>query len=234
MLVAAVGGQPVRHHFSCEYIYSNTKGEITGRKLIEGDVVDTVRSEEWNNVSAADGTPAGVFGPPVNQPYMQGFSFDPTAKGAEFRPELFKAFPPNAIEERNLVWDTKMFRAFAPLIDRVKPGQVTPFKSAVVDLAGAGKFANADIELTALGSASIRGHRCQIMKYTAFFNKLQVTAPGLNLVGRSHYWGEVWVDRSTHNILLGTLYEDVLGEMSLASGPMRIINVFRKGVLSGL
>ena len=50
------------------------------------------------------------------------------------------------------------------------------------------------------------------------------------LVGRSHYWGQIWVSLSTGRIEYATLYEDVLGELELQGQEKPVtINVFRIG-----
>jgi hypothetical protein len=57
-----------------------------------------------------------------------------------------------------------------------------------------------------------------------------VAAPGLSLIGRSHYWGQIWVSMSTRQIKYATLFEDVLGDLKLGSQQSTVMNVFRKGV----
>ena len=163
---------------------------------------------------------------------MEGFSYQDSDRAKLFSPDAFKGFPSSAIEDRNLVWDTFMFREFAEKIDKLKPDVNTRFRSDSVDLAGLGKFSNGDIELSSLGTGELKGRKCQVMKYTAFFNRVEVSTPGIHLLGRSHYWGEIWVAEGSRDIVLGTLYEDVLGELTLAqSKSATIVNVFRKGRL---
>ena len=53
----------------------------------------------------------------------------------------------------------------------------------------------------------------------------------MTLTGRSHYWGQIWVALATKQIEYATLYEDVLGEMTLGQGSPQLIDVFRSGVL---
>ena len=215
------------YHFTCEYIDSTTTGQITRRRTIEADLIATPQEETWSNVTVAQ---AGAK--PQSQLFMQGFRYTTADQKGPFTPGFFRNFPPTAIEEKNLVWDTIMFEHFAALSNRVKPGINTKFKSDEVKLGGSGTFTNSDVELTALGTAMLNGKRCKVMKYTALFNKVDVNAPGIHLLGRSHYWGEIWISGTNHHIVLGMLYEDVLGELTLGSSPApRVINVFRIGTL---
>jgi hypothetical protein len=58
-----------------------------------------------------------------------------------------------------------------------------------------------------------------------------VKTAGFEMIGRSHYWGQIWVSLTTKQIEYATLYEDVLGEMKLGAQPApQVVNVFRKGV----
>jgi hypothetical protein len=98
-------------------------------------------------------------------------------------------------------------------------------------LAGGGEFENKNVELTWIGVSRRNGQQCALVDYNAFFNKLNVKTGALDLTGRSHYWGQIWVSLTTKQIEYATLYEDVLGELKLSTQTApQIINVFRKGV----
>ena len=219
------------YHFSCEYIDSNTKGEIMRDRMVEADLTVIPKEEVWTNVTVAE-KEENRWRSPQPQEFMQGFRYSSADTKEAFSPSFFKGFPPTAIEEKNLVWDTMMFEHFAAYANTVRPGVNTPFRSEEVQLGGSGTFKNTDVELTALGMATFNGQRCKVMKYIAFFNRVNITAPGVHLIGRSHYWGEIWISSKRNRIVLGTLYEDVLGELTLgnSSGP-RVVDVFRKGTL---
>jgi hypothetical protein len=89
--------------------------------------------------------------------------------------------------------------------------------------------------LTWIGVSRRNGQQCALIDYSAFFNKVSIKTAGFELTGRSHYWGQIWVSLSTKQIEYATLYEDVLGEMTLGGQPApRIVNVFRKGVFERL
>ncbi|HXH60854.1 MAG TPA: hypothetical protein VNI20_05795, partial [Fimbriimonadaceae bacterium] len=211
-----------------EYITSTTTGHIVNRKTVEGDVETGSMRETWNNVTVAIGQAEAK---PMS--FMDGFAYDPTDKEALQKPETFKGFPAMAVEAKNLVWDTIMFESFAKSGKGLAPAESKFYKSGDVKLAGAGTFTNNAIQLTGLGTAKLSGHDCRVMKYDAFFNKVEVKTPGMHLDGRSHYWGEIWVDATGGEIVLGTLYEDVLGDLTLGDAKTSTtINVLREGKIT--
>ena len=97
-------------------------------------------------------------------------------------------------------------------------------------LAGSGVFKNTDIQLTWMGIVDRNNRECILVHYEAFFNTVDHELPGIRLVGRSDYWGDIWVALATGDIEYATLYEEVVGELRLTppSAP-REINVVRKG-----
>jgi len=95
-----------------------------------------------------------------------------------------------------------------------------------------GKIQNRDVVLEWVGRSQRNGKDCALIDYQAFFNPLEIANGGVNLKGRSHYWGQIWVSLATKQIEYGTLNEDVMGELKLAGQDTpQIISVFRSGVL---
>ena len=227
LLGLIITSQADHYHFSCEYITSDTIGRISSSKMVDGELEAESHKQTWKSVTITN--EPGIA---TAQEFMEGFTYDPSDEGALLSPEGFKGFPPMAMEARNLVWDTMMFEQFASAGKGLEPGVSKPFASGEVALAGAGTFTNTDIQLTGVGSATLKGHQCSVMKYDAFFNKIEMEIPGMQMVGRSHYWGEIWVDAVSGKIVLATLYEDVLAELTLGdSETSQTINVLRKGRL---
>jgi hypothetical protein len=70
-----------------------------------------------------------------------------------------------------------------------------------------------------------------VIDYRALFNTLEGKTVAFALVGRSEYWGQIWVSLATRQIEYATLYEEVLGELTLQGQekPMTI-SVVRVGV----
>ena len=134
------------------------------------------------------------------------------------KPDFFKGFPPTAVFERNLVWDTGMIEMFGQdQFEHLKLNKPYRLLSAQdVHMPGIGTFHNRDVQLTWVGRSHRNGEDCAVIDYRAFFNPLAIANGGMTLKGRSHYWGEIWVSLSTKQIEYATLQEDVLGEMTLA------------------
>jgi hypothetical protein len=163
---------------------------------------------------------------------MEGFSYPHTSDKDMLKADFFRGFPPMAMQERNLVWDTEMIEAFGQILfERLKLN--TPYHvpdTADIVLAGMGSFHHKDLQLIWTGISKRNGQECAVIDYRAFFNQLEVSNPAMTLTGRSHYWGQIWVSLTTKRIEYATLYEDVLGELKLQSQekPMTI-SVFRIG-----
>ena len=221
------------YQFNCEYTNASTKGEIQSRQMVKGTLtLKSGHSGTWDHVSIANAAGEAPFGKGAEQKYMDGFTFDPSDAASTTKSDFFKGFPPTAVQAENLVWDTQMFLQFAKRAPGTRLGAAIKFESGEVSLAGAGTFKNKNVELTKLGSANLRGIRCDVIKYDAFFNTVKMDLPGdIHLIGRSHYWGEFYVRANTTDFETGTLYEDVLGELTLPGGP-QTINVFRQGTFT--
>jgi hypothetical protein len=183
--------------------------------------------------------PAEISGPGQKRQFMEGFRYRTGAAGlgATMQPEFFKSFPPEAVFERNLVWDTGMIEMFGQdQFERLTLN--TPYRllsAQDVKMPGLGTFHNRDVQLTWVGRSQRNGQDCVVIEYRAFFNPLQIANGGMTLKGRSHYWGAIWVSLANKQIEYATLQEDVLGEMALAGQDTpRTISVFRNGIFEPL
>jgi len=162
---------------------------------------------------------------------MEGFRY-PNDLASTLKPDFFKGFPPTAVFERNLVWDTGMIEVFGQnFFDHLKLNE--PYHSSFnqdVNMPGVGVFRNHDVVLEWVGRSQRNGQDCAVIKYEAFFNPLQIANGGMTLNGRSDYWGEIWVSLATRQIEYGTLRESVIGELKLSGqDATQIINVLRVG-----
>jgi hypothetical protein len=201
-------------------------GEYT-RGLPEGDVI-------WKNVAQADAEGAmNPFGSPQKRDFMEGFRYHNNL-AVTLQPEFFKAFPPTAVFERNLVWDTGMLEDFGQnYFEHLKLND--PYHSVPngdVNMPGVGTFQNRDIVLEWVGNSQRNGQDCALIQYQAFLNPLEIANGGMTLKGRSNYWGSLWVSLTTKQIEYGTINETVVGEMKFAGHDTpQIINVIRSGTL---
>jgi hypothetical protein len=223
-------GAPQTYRFTCDYHYMDTKGNAGRRErvsaLYQRDLPeDRVR---WTDVAVAEAS-----GPPRKRDFMEGFGYSRASLGDMLKPEFFRGFPRAAMLERNLVWDTHMIEGFGQ--DHFSDLTLNvPFRvpePAALSLAGAGAFKLKDLQLTWTGISQRNGQECAVIDYRAFLNTLDMKLPGMSLIAGSNFWGQVWVSLGTKRIEYGTLYEGLVGEMSLEGHERpHVVNVFRIGV----
>jgi hypothetical protein len=222
-----------------DHTASNTTGQVVQRQRVTADYTRGLPGGHavWRNVTFAESNgPAEIAGSGEKREFMEGFRHR-TGSGSlaeTMKPEFFKAFPPTAVFERNLVWDTGMIEMFGQdHFEHLKlnaPYRVISGQD--VNMPGVGTFHNRDVQLTWIGRSQRNGQDCAVIDYRAYFNPVEIANAGMTLKGRSHYWGEIWVSLATKQIEYATLEEDVLGEMTLAGQAARVINVFRSGVFA--
>jgi hypothetical protein len=235
LTATAAQAAPQSWRFNCTYYNLDVKGHLTGRQRYSATYTrglpdDAVRWTDVTMVSASGWS--DDFGPETKQGFMEGFSY-PHADAATrmTKPDFFRGFPAMAFQQRNLVWDTHMLEGFAGKLDFLKPNVTyhAP-ENSDVELSGAGTFRNHDLQLVLTGSSKRHGQDCAVIDYRAMFNTLDVKASGFEMVGRSDYWGQIWVSLATKQIEYATLYEEVFGELTLdgQAKPMTI-SVVRTG-----
>ncbi|MBI1751658.1 MAG: hypothetical protein HY014_16380 [Acidobacteria bacterium] len=222
-----------------EYQIMDLHGVILSRQRASALYTREGDRARWSHAELAfanGGTSTYSEGQP--RAFMEGFSY-PYAEAPNMTKAAFlKGFPQDASLERNLVWDTHMFEFFGQdWLGRLRLNEafvVPPGESSSVDLAGTGTFRNHRIELTWTGLSQRQGRPCAVVDYRAFHNTLDLVVPA-KLKGRSHYWGQIWLSQETGQVEYATLFEDVLGEISLPGQaiPM-MMNVFRTATLEPL
>lgn len=227
---------PRTYRFTVDYNTANTKGEMVYRQRLTGEYTRGLAGGEvmWKNVTQA--SVAGATAPfeaAQKRDFMEGFRYHNDVLST-VKPEFFKGFPPTAVVERNLVWDTGMIEMFGQsYFDNLKlnePYQI--LSNQDVTMPDVGTFHNRDVVLEWIGRSQRNGQDCALIKYQAFFNPLEIVNGGMTLKGRSEYWGEIWVSLATKQIEYGTLYESVVGEMKLpGQETAQVVNVFRTGTL---
>jgi hypothetical protein len=227
---------PRTYRFTVEYNTANSQGETMRRQRLTAEYTRGLPGGEvmWKNVAEADADgPTAPFGLPQKREFMQGFRYKNDLAGT-FQPDFFKSFPPMAVLERNLVWDTGMIESFGQnFFKYLKLNE--PLHTATnedIAMPGVGVFHNRDIVLEWIGRSQRNGQECALIRYQAFFNPLLVEAGGMSVKGRSDYWGEIWVSVATKQIEYGTIYESVVGEMKPpGQTTMMVLNILRSGSL---
>jgi hypothetical protein len=225
---------PRTYRFVVDYNTANSKGETLLRQRVTGEYTRGLAGGEvmWRNVTQADAAGATTpFAAAQKRSFMEGFRYR-NDLGSTMKPEFFKGFPPTAVMERNLVWDTGMIEMFAQnFFDHLKLNE--PYhtgSSENITMPDVGTFNNRDVVLEWIGRSQRNGQDCALIKYQAFFNPVEIANGGMTLKGRSNYWGEIWVSLATKQVEYATLYESVVGDLKLtAQDTTQVLNVFRSG-----
>lgn len=227
---------PRAYRFTVDYHSAGASGEINRRQRIAGEYIRGLDGGEvvWRNVTTAEARGSKTeFGAALKRDFMEGFRYT-NDLNRTFQADFFKAFPPTAVYERNLVWDTGMLEHFGQgyfqHLRLNEPHHV--LSNSQVNMPGVGSFRNHDVVLEWVGRSQRNGKECAVILYKAFFNPVQIANDGMTMKARSDYWGEIWVALTTKQIEYATIYESVVGEMLLAGQDApRPVNVFRTGVL---
>jgi hypothetical protein len=220
--------------FTVEYTTASAKGEILRRQRLTGDYTRGLPGGDvvWKNVAQADADgPTVPFAAAQKRDFMEGFRYH-NDLGDTLKPGFFKAFPPTAVFERNLVWDTGMIEHFGQdYFDHLKLNEpYHSISSEDVNMPDVGTFHNREVVLEWIGRSQRNGQDCALIRYEAFLNPLEIDNGGMTLKARSSYWGQIWVSLATKQIEYGTLNETVVGELKLAGqDTTQIINVIRNG-----
>ena len=227
---------PRIYRFTVDYNTANTKGELVYRQRVTGEYTRGLPGGEvmWKNVTMANAVGATApFDAPEKSNFMEGFRYH-NDMASTMTPDFFKGFPPTAVMQRNLVWDTGMIEMFGQThFDQLKlnePYQILSDQD--VKIPDVGTFHNHNVVLEWIGHSQRNGQECALIKYQAFFNPVQIATGGMTLTGRSDYWGEIWVSLETRQIEYSTINESVVGEMILpGQDTPQVLNIFRTGAL---
>jgi hypothetical protein len=84
-----------------------------------------------------------------------------------------------------------------------------------MNLADLGSFENKDMQITWTGISQRNGEQCAVIEFRTMNNPLEYSGDGMNMKGRSHYWGTIWVSVEDKQIEHAFLYEDVIMELNL-------------------
>jgi hypothetical protein len=228
---------PRTYRFTVEYSTGSTKGDVMSRQRLTGEYTRGLPGNEvvWNHVTLEEATGAsGPYGAAKKQEFMEAFRYQ-NDNSAAFKPGFFKDFPPQAVIDRNLVWDAGMIEMFGQTqFEHLQLNVPYSFlMNQILELPEVGSFENRNVVLEWIGKSERNGEPCALITYKAYFNSLDVNESGIKLKGRSNYWGEIWVSLNTKQIEYSTLYEDILGELKLpGQDSLQVINVFRAGTFA--
>jgi len=232
------GPSSLRYRFTVDYYQISATGVVGSTQRIVGDSTLDRRTGERQWTHVVMGKASGLatdLDPQDPQSYIEGLRYKRADNKLLFQPDFFKGFPPQAVQARNLVWDTAMFDNFTgQYLDRLQLNVPISAASNDVGLSGSGTFHNRRIQLTWVGSSTYHGEPCALVHYEALLNTFDMKLPTLTMIGRSDYWGDMWISLRTREIEHATLYEEVSGELTLPKQPVRPIQLLRKGELERL
>ena len=144
---------------------------------------------------------------------MEGFRYR-NDLNSTLKPDFFKGFPPAAVVERNLVWDTGMIEMYGQnYFDHLKLNEAYHATSHEdVVMPDVGTFHSRDVVLEWVGRSQRNGQDCALIRYQSFFNLPEFASGGITLKR------------------LQRLLEVVVGEMKLpGENATKVVNVFRIG-----
>lgn len=149
------------YRFVVDYNTANTKGEIVIRQRFTGEYTRGLPAGEvmWKNVTQAIATgPTAPFAAEEKREFMEGFRYRNNL-GNTMTADFFKGFPPSALMERNLVWDTGMIEMFGQnYFDHLKLNE--PYHTISdqdVDIPDVGTFKNHNVVLEWVGRSQRNG-----------------------------------------------------------------------------
>src|ERR1700722_10715874 len=154
---------PRTYRWTVEYSTSSTTGHVIRRQLVAGNYTRGLPGGDsaWTDVSQIDSDgPDEPFAPPQEREIHGGFPFrpNPAGRSESLAPDFFKGFPPTAVFERNLVWDTQMIELYGQSqFEHLKLNQPYHLTSAQMNMPGVGTFRNRDVQLTWMGRSKHNG-----------------------------------------------------------------------------
>lgn len=200
-----------------DYSDYDLKSNFLVKRRMAGIVTYENDSAQWKDVYYTESKVADeIFPQGEKQDFLQNFGYQPNAD--ILAPDFFQKKLPQANPHvMNLIWDALCFESLAYWAwDSLKLNEEHQLgdDNAGLDLA-IGSFENKDIRITWLGVTKIKDEMCAILKYSVMNNPLKVEFEEIEMSGRSHYWGEIYVSLSDKQIEYACLTEDILTDTNV-------------------
>lgn len=202
-----------------DYFDHDLKGNFIRKRRITGEYTCGLEGDSviWNDVYISESDDLeSIFPKGMKQDYMETFKYKPDEK--VLTEDFFMKIPEANMLVKNLVWDVMGFDVFAyNCWDSLKLNKEyhSVDLNSEVELAGEGTFENKDIILTLIGITEKNKEICAIIKFSVMNNPVKVVTGNINMSGRSHYWGEVYVSLADKQIEYASLSEDVVTDVSI-------------------
>lgn len=203
------------YQMTTDYHDFDLKSNFLRKNRLAGTITYQGDSAKWNDVYLSSTTSNEDFPQGKRIDSLQDFKYKPgeqTLNTDFFSNNLPKADP----LIMNLIWDALAFDVFAyacwDSLALNKEYQATDINSEL-KIANIGTFENRNTKTTWIGITECNNKTCAIIKYSVMNNPLHVEYGDIQMNGRSHYWGEVYVSLSDKHIEYATLTEDVLTDV---------------------
>ena len=225
---------PLSYEVITDYYNHDILGNFLNKMQVKGIYTRGLDSGKvkWNDVTiskyAGEDQP---FPEGAKQDYMENFTYRATDN--LLMADVFKDFPATTgIFAKNLVWDVLTFEVFAwTYYDSLKlnvPYTAQKINGAI-ELAGMGTFENKNIQLTWTGNSMMNNRPCAVIEFLAMDNPINFKTDFMEMKGRSHYWGTIWLSLTDKQIEYGILHEDVNMEMKMSGQEKsQLLNTTRK------
>jgi hypothetical protein len=87
------------------------------------------------------------------------------------------------------------------------------------------------LKMTWAGLSRLAGEPCAVINYRSFANPFESATPAMEIVGRSLYWGTMWISLEDKQVEKVNLNEDLLMEMTFTGATTSsIMNMQREVV----
>lgn len=210
-------------------------GNFFNKQQICGEYTRGLQNGEvcWNNVSIAFSMSPdrnAAFEQRIPIAYMENFTYLPNED--MIKAEKFSTFTEHAAFTKNLVWDMLAIEGFSwAYFDKLKLNEEfsTPQFNGKIELAGEGFFENKDIRITWTGISKMNDELCATLEYRTLNNPLEIKNESMEMKGRSHYWGTIWVSLQDKQVEHALLFEDVMMELLLSGQTQKqLLNATRE------
>jgi hypothetical protein len=225
---------PYSYEVITDYYNNDILGNFKNKMQVRGIYTRGLETENvrWNEVTISQTSIKDQpFPEGLKQDYMENFTYN--SADNMLKAEEFQNFPPTTgVFAKNMVWDVISFEVFAwTYYDSLQIN--IPYSAHQIneklDIAGLGSFENKDIKLTWTGISSMHNKFCAVIEFLAMDNPLDIKTDFIDMKGRSHYWGTIWLSLSDKQIEQGVLYEDVNMELKINGQPeSQLLNTTRK------
>lgn len=224
--------EPVRYRMTADYFNRTIVGHFADKTRVMGDC--TIGLPEgrvrWNDCSVevlSDEKRDFTKGEPFA--YMENFSYIPGYQMSDAA--AFEGWPENSFHAKNLVWDMLAFDAFGPAyFAQLKLNQyLVPTEiNTAIPLAGQGTFENRNSTIRWIGVTEWKDVPCALIEYRQMDGKVETSVPGMDMKGRSHYWGYIWISLETRLVEHAEMTEDVVMNIRFEGQQPQWFNTLRE------